>query len=270
MNARHTAGRLLVGMTVVVLLGGCASGASPAATSPGWIMVTISDSALGKGLRPNDVVAADAYAKWIEQDLGVQVNVHPFFYGGSTSGFVLRKIRSDASLRAAVQSADVIVFTVPSGEGKLLCPWDDAGYRPAPGTPAEYRACGKQLVASYAANAAAIVAEIVALRSPADALIRATDRWDVFYPTYQAMGLGAVTHEVSVALNAGLTRAAAAHGIPVAQAHATFMGPDGTTDPVAAGNVQRDELHLTGQGITTLASLLRKLGYDKASPTPAP
>ena len=293
MNARGTAGRLLVGMAVAVLLGGCAAGASPtpapatptpivtpaaaataaaspATTSPGWTMVTISDSALGKGLWPNDVVAADAYAKWIEQDLGVRVTVHPFFYGGSTSGFVLQKIRSDASLREALQSADVIVFTVPSGEGKDLCPWDAAGYRPAPGTPAEYRACGKQLVASYAANAAAIVDEIVALRSPADALIRATDRWDVFYPTYQAMGLGTVTHDMSVALNAGLTRAAAAHGIPVAQAHATFMGPDGTTDPVAAGDVQRDERHLTDQGITTLAGLLRGLGYEKAGPTPAP
>ncbi|MCU0479403.1 MAG: hypothetical protein MUE92_11805, partial [Chloroflexi bacterium] len=152
-------------------------------------MVTISDSALGKGRWQDDVVAADTYAKWIEQDLGVRVTVHPFFYGGSTSGFVLQQIRSDASLREALQSADVILFTVPSGEGKDLCPWDAAGYRPAPGTPAEYRACGRQLVANNAANAAAIIDEIVAVRSPADALIRAIDRWDVFYPTYQAMGL---------------------------------------------------------------------------------
>jgi hypothetical protein len=48
------------------------------------------------------------------------------------------------------------------------------------------------------------------------------------------------------------------------------MGPDGTTDPVAAGDVQRDERHLTDQGITTLAGLLRGLGYEKAGPTPAP
>lgn len=293
MNARDTAGRLLVGMTVVVLLGGCASGASPtpasatptpivtpsavattaaspARTSPGWTMVTISDSALGTGRWQDDVVAADAYAKWIEQDLGVQVTVRPFFYGGSTSGFVLQEIRSDASLRAALKSADVIVFDVPTGEGKDLCPWDTAGYRPAAGTPAEYQACGKQLVASYAADAAAIVDEIVALRSPGDALIRAIDLWDVFHPTYEAMGLGTVTHDVSVALNAELTRAAAAHRVPVAQANSTFMGPDGTTDPVAAGDVQPDERHLTDQGITKLANLLRGLGYEKASPTPAP
>jgi hypothetical protein len=48
------------------------------------------------------------------------------------------------------------------------------------------------------------------------------------------------------------------------------MGPDGTTDPVAAGDVQPDQLHLTDQGIRTLAGLLRELGYEKASPTPAP
>ena len=292
MNARGTAGRLLVGLTVIFLLAGCATGASstpapatptsivtpsaaataasPTKTSPDWTMVTISDSALGKGRWQDDVVAADAYATWIEQDLGVRVAVHPFFYGGSTSGFVLRQIRSDESLRDALRSADVIVFDVPTGEAKELCPWDAAGYRPAPGTPAEYRACGTQLVASYAADAAAIVDEIVSLRSPADALIRATDLWDVFYPTYRAMGLGAVTHDTFVALNAGLARAAAARGIPVAQAHSTFMGPDGTTDPVAAGDVQPDQLHLTDQGITKLAGLLRELGYEKASATPAP
>jgi len=207
MNARGTAGLLLVGMAVVVLLGGCASGASPtpapatptpivtpgaaatttaspAGTSPGWTMVTISDSALGKGRGQDDVVAADAYAKWIEQDLGVRITVHAFFYGGSTSGFVLQKIRSDASLRAALQSADVIVFDVPMGEGKDLCPWDSARYLPAPGSQAEYRACGAKMAESYAGDSEAIVAEIVSLRGPADALIRAIDLWDLFYPTY--------------------------------------------------------------------------------------
>jgi hypothetical protein len=140
MNAHGTAGRLLGGLTVISLLAGCAAGASPtpapatrtppitpsaAATatanptraSPHWTMVTISDSALGEGRWQDDVVAADAYATWIEQDLGVRVMVHPFFYGGSTSGFVLRQIRSDESLRDALRSADVIVFDVPSGEG---------------------------------------------------------------------------------------------------------------------------------------------------------
>lgn len=293
MNARGTAGRLLAGLAVMILLAGCAAGASPTPvpatptpslilsaaaiatasptrTSGDWTMVTISDSALGKGRGQDDVVAADAYARWIEQDLGVRVAVHPFFYGGSTSGFVLQQIRSNESLRDALRLADVIVFDVPMGEGKDLCPWDAARYRPGPGTPAEYRACGAKLVASYAADAAAIVDEIVSLRSPADVVIRTTDLWDLFYPTYQAMGLGTVTHDMFVALNAGLTRAAAAHGIPVAQARSTFMGPDGTTDPVAAGDVQPDELHLTDQGITKLAGLLRELGYEKANATPAP
>ena len=233
-------------------------------------MVTISDSALGKGRGQDDVVAADAYAKWIEQDLGVRITVHAFFYGGSTSGFVLQKIRSDASLRAAVQSADVIVFSVPTGEGKDLCPWDSARYLPAPGSQAEYRACGAKMAESYAGDSEAIVAEIVSLRGPADALIRAIDLWDLFYPTYRTMGLGTVTHDMFVALNAALTRAAADHGIPVANARSTFMGPDGTTDPVAAGDVQPDERHLTNQGITKLAGLLRELGYAKVSATPAP
>ena len=50
---------------------------------------------------------------------------------------MLQQIRSDESLRDALRSADVIVFEVPMGEAKELCPWDAARYAPAPGTPAE-------------------------------------------------------------------------------------------------------------------------------------
>lgn len=279
--------RLMALMATALIVGACASTAgtpgptgtrgapstttgSTATTPSGWTMVTISDSALGTARGPADVAAADAYAAWIQQDLGVQITVHPFYYGGSTSGFVLEKVRSDESLRAALGSADVIVFDVPIGALKDLCPWDAARYAPAPGTPAEYSACGAKMATSYAADSDAIVAEIVSLRSPADALIRTTDLWDFFYPTFQRMGLGSVTHDVYLAINAGLVRAAAARGIPVAQAHSRFMGPDGMTDPVAAGDVQSDELHLTDQGVATLARLLRELGYERAIATPVP
>ncbi len=246
-------------------MAGCAGG--PTTSAIGWDMVVISDSVLEIG---GSVGVAADYASWIEKDLGVDVRVRSFFFGGATSGYVLEKLRSDTSLRDAVAAADVILFAVPMGEAKELCPWNAAAYKPAPGSLAEYEACASKFAASYGADAEAIVGEIVSLRSPADALIRAIDMYQLFYPAYQAMGLGPVIHDMWVELNAGLTHAAAAYGIPVAKVYATIMGPDGTTDPVAAGDVQREQLHLTKQGVAKVALLLRALGYEKtgASPTP--
>lgn len=233
-----------------------------ASPEPRWLLVTISDSTLGIG--QGDVAAADAYADWIERDLGVAVTVRSFFYGGSTSGQILLEVQTRTSLREALADADVILLDVPVGELKELCPWDDVSYAPGPGTPAEYAACGAEMATSYEADADAIMDEIVALRSPAHALIRTTELWKPFYPTFESMGLGAVTHQNLLAIWAGLGRAAAAHSIPVAPAYAAFVGSDGRTDPVAAGEVGADELHLTARGAAKLALLLRELGYDTA------
>jgi len=225
--------------------------------------VTISDSTLGVG--QGDVAAAEAYADRIEQDLGVAVTVRSFFYGGSTSGQILSEVRTSTSLRDAIASADGILLDVPLGELKELCPWDDVSYAPGPGTPAEYAACGAEMATRYEADAGAIMDEIVALRRPAHALIRTTELWKPFYPTFESLGLGQVTHQNFLAIWAGLGRVAAAHSIPVAPAYEAFVGPNGTTDPVAAGEVSSDELHLTPRGAAKLAFLLRELGYDKAA-----
>ena len=93
-------------------------------------------------------------------------------------------------MRAAISSADVIVFDVPIGELKDLCPWDGANYQPAPGTAEEYSACGATMVEGYAADARAIMDEITALTSP-NALIRVINLWDFFYPRFQELGLAA-------------------------------------------------------------------------------
>jgi hypothetical protein len=177
-----------------------------ASPEPRWLLVTISDSTLGIG--QGDVAAADVYADRIEHDLGVAVTVRSFFYGGSTSGQILSEVRTSTSLRDAIANADGILLDVPLGELKELCPWDDVSYAPGPGTPAEYAACGAEMAMRYEADAGAIMDEIVALRSPAEALIRTTELWKPFYPTFESLGLGPATHQNFLAIWAGLGRAA--------------------------------------------------------------
>ena len=303
MNGRTVTKRTLASLTVVAMLASCAaestvppSSTTPAAAStaplvssmpaaaapsPGvaahWSLVSISDSVFGSG-DEDHLEAVDAYAAGIERDLGVKVTVHGYWLGGHTSDQVLRRIQSDSVLRAALASADVIVFEVPIGEFRFECPFDNAEWHPLTGTPTEWWTCTARAAARNTANAGRIMDAIVALRSPADALILASNLWEIGYRANLAQGIEPQMHALFTAANAGVEAAATSRGIPVADAWTAFMGPDGTTDPVATGDLLDDMSHLTPQGAAKLASVWRVLGYEKrrtvasrpaATPSPA-
>jgi hypothetical protein len=224
-------------------------------------LVGISDSLVGGD--PGDI--GHRYATMIEADLDVDVSIRWFFYGGSTSGFILDTIRSNTALRQALSSADVIVFNVPVGALKDSCPWDEVNYLPGPGSPDEYRQCGAAMAAGYAADSEAIMTEIDALRRP-DALVRTTNTYVLFYPRFEDLGLADVVVDNFRLINAALEAAAEGHGIPFADAFTAFMGADGTADPVAGGFVSPDQMHATPAGGQRLAELWRDLGYEPDAP----
>jgi len=273
-DAHRVTRPLLILLTSVAMLGGCGSTATPTTTTPvpvvtsssgaiaHWNLVSISDSVFGSG-DENHLEAVDAYAAGIERDLGVDVTVHGYWLGGYTSDQVLDLIRSDTVLQAALSSADAIVFEVPIGEVRSECPFDNVEWHPLPGTPTEWRTCTARTAARNAANAGRIIDEIVALRSPADALILASNLWEIGYRDSLARGIEPQMHDMFTAANAAMEAAAASHGIPVADAWTAYMGPDGRTDPVATGDLLDDMTHLTPQGAAKLAALWRGLGYEK-------
>jgi lysophospholipase L1-like esterase len=157
----------------------------------------------------------------------------------------------------------VIVFEVPIGEVRSECPWDNVEWHPLPGTPTEWRSCTAKTAARNTANAGRIIDAIVALRAPADALILASNLWEIGYRDSLARGIEPQMHGMFTTANGALAAAAASHGIPLADAWTAFMGPDGKTDPVATGDLLDDMTHLTPQGAAKLAALWRSLGYEK-------
>ena len=285
MDTRTLRVQSLASLAAVALLAGCAAGATvapsssstgaPLATvalttgSPGvaaqWNLVSMSDSVFGSG-DENHLEAVDAYAAGIERDLGVDVTVHGYWLGGYTSDQLLDLIQTDEVLRAALSSADVIVFEVPIGEFRSECPFDNVEGHPLPGTATEWRSCTARTAARNTANAGRIIDAIVALRSPADALILASNLWEIGYRDSLARGIEPQVHDMFTAANAAVEAAAASHGIPTADAWTAFMGPDGRTDPVATGDLLDDMTHLTPQGAAKLAALWRSLGYEKGRP----
>ncbi len=125
-----------------------------------------------------------------------------------------------------------------------------------------------KMLVDYRKDARAIVEEIGSLRGPSKASIRAVDMWEPGYPQYRKLGVGAVMREAWLSMNQAVDDACAAQGVPVVDAYTAFMGRDGKTDPVAAGYVLPDQMHLTDKGIARLAELLHKAGYAEIAPTP--
>jgi hypothetical protein len=210
--------------------------------------------------------AGPAIQHRFEDELGVSLTLHDWINpdlasyqargapGGERSADLLARLRTDDQLRADVREAEVLVFDVPVGILNDECPDPTI-------TAAELEACFARVVPGYQADADAIVAELVALRDPADAIVRATDVWQFLWPTFHEAGTYEVARQAWQAMNRSVADAVARYEIPLVRAYDLFAGPDGNRDPVAAGDVMPDEIHLTAQGVKQFVNALASLGF---------
>lgn len=263
---------LLCASAAVTACGGSETAAAgsaiptPSASTTQWDYVVLGDSVFAA---PDDVTTvAHAQARLIERDLGVDTKVYWAYYPGTTSARILDEVRSNDSLRAAIRSAELVLFDVPVGQLKQTVPFDLEAYKPLPGTPERYRKGMARMLVDYRRDARAIVTEIVALRSPSEASIRAIDSWQLGYSGFRELGVGDVMRTAWLRMNKAVDEACAAQGVPVVDAYTAFMGQDGRTDPVAAGTILPDQMHLTEKGIAELAELLHETGYAEIAPAP--
>ena len=262
---------LLCASAAVTACGGsggeAAGSAAPTASSrtTRWDYVVLGDSAFQA---PDEVTTvADAQARLIKRDVGADTKVYWAYYPGTTSARVLDELRYNKPLREAIRTAEVVLFDVPVGQLKQTIPWDEVAYQPLPGSPQRYRKGMARMLVDYRKDARAIVNEIVSLRSPAEASIRSIDLWQMGYTEFRKLGVGTVMREAWLSMNKAVDQACAAQGVTVVGAYTAFMGPDGRTDPVAAGDILPDQMHLTDKGIAKLAELLHKEGYAEIAPT---
>ena len=262
---------LFVGAAALTACGGSgeqATGAAAATSSSStaqWDYVVLGDSAFQT---PDEATTvADAQARLIKRDVGADVKVYWAYYPGTTSARVLDELRYNKPLREAIRTAEVVLFDVPVGQLKQTIPWDEVAYQPLPGSPQRYRKGMARMLVDYRKDARAIVNEIVSLRSPAEASIRSIDLWQMGYTGFRKLGVGTVMREAWLSMNKAVDQACAAQGVTVVGAYTAFMGPDGRTDPVAAGDILPDQMHLTDKGIAKLAELLHKEGYAEIAPT---
>lgn len=248
--------------------GGQAAGTAtpaPSTSSARWDYVVLGDSALQSPDGSSTV--ADAQARLIKRDVGADVKVKWYYYPGTTSARILYELRYNDSLRDAIRSAELVLFDVPVGALKNAVPFDWEAYQPLPGSPERFRKGMAEMLPGYERDARAIVKEIVALRGTSEASIRTIDLWQLGYPGFRELGVGSVMRDAWIRMNEAVNEAGKAQGVAVVDAYSAFMGPDGRTDPVAAGDILPDQMHLTDRGITRLAELLHQAGYAEIAPS---
>jgi hypothetical protein len=255
------------------LLEGCAPswGSKPTITptgtsaeeKPGWDLVFFSDSS-GWGV-------ADLYAAYLEEDLGVTVEVHDLATSDLSAGSVLAALREgrnpyspSVDVVALVREAEVVVvFGNPLESRSESHPWD---WNCVSSTAPYARECAPETFDTYRAHMGAIYEEILRLRGDAPVLIRAFDSYNPLYSVFREQGVYDECVGCWENYNEAIHQAAAAHNVPVARVFDAFNGPNHDEDPRDKGYIGNDGEHTTAAGRQVIADLLRELGYDPVQP----
>jgi lysophospholipase L1-like esterase len=236
----------------------CAAEKSPqsATMPPGeWDYVVLGDS-ITTGY-------PEMYKTLIEEDYdgAVSITIKDWHIGGQTSSQLLQNIKTNEKMREDIRNAELITIEIP---------W--AGCRGALALSLSSSSCGgeddqdclRHCLATYESDTTAIYAELVNLRSPTDALIRAHDVYLFHTSTAQEVGAFDVVSSYWQEGNAFVQTTAKSYGIPVANVYDAFMGEDGLPAPEENGLVGTDKIHTTFEGQHLIAELLHELGYERA------
>lgn len=257
----------LSGPIFVVLLAGCGGQTDTTVTPPIRTAPTVIAE---RGDEEWDYVALGdsitwgfitQYAEMLEQDLGVKVSLHDWTQGGDHSSRLLERLRTDPDLRQALRDAEVITFEIPWNVVEEPCQTFE-GIIPGVCGGADNQDCLQAAFDTYKADTDAIIAEIVSLRSPSEALIRTMDTYQFWVRESKEKGTFDTINRYWRDANEHVIEEAARYHIPAARVYDAFMGKDGTEDPRREGLT--DGLHTTHEGVTLIAELFRELGYAYA------
>ena len=123
-----------------------------------WFYVALGDS---EAVCCGERSYPEYYADLIEQDLNIKVNLHNLGAGGLTSGNLLERLRGEY-YRNIISKADVVTVNIGGADFYIKC--DGLGGE-----------CGEEVLVTFRSNYAAILEEILTLRSTENTIIRTQD-----------------------------------------------------------------------------------------------
>jgi hypothetical protein len=196
------------------------------------------------------------YARQIESDLGVKVELGDLTMGGYTPANLLNDLRngtgSRMGIQRAVKQANVVVFSVAPLD---IIKEQENGQLD----------CSTTVLAGYKGTLDSVYSEIFALRKGQPTLIRTKDYFCNFYSDWKKAGKYEDHRRCWEAWNGVIHQAAADHKVPVAEVFAAFNGPSYEQDPLDKG-LQDDNGLPNEAGNKLIADQFRKLGYEYIIP----
>lgn len=197
------------------------------------------------------------YARYLEEDLGVTVDVKMWAQGGATSADVLEMLRTNAEERRDVSQSQVVTF--------YGNPLHLIGMRITSGYAKDRYDCSPQAVARYKAEMGSLADEILSLRKGQPTIIRTYARFMPFYRIWRATGNFDEFSRCAASLDRAVFEMAAERGILVADTGIAMNGPNHDQDPFDKGYLV-DGIHENDEGGTIVAGAFRELGYDPIVP----
>jgi lysophospholipase L1-like esterase len=204
----------------------------------------------------------EVYRGYAQADLGISLSLSNLARDGWATDRLLVALNTDAAYISAVQAAAIVNITVAGGSNP---PDGQRTYqRYAAGTcgGADNQDCLRADQELFAANYAAILDRILALRAGQPTIIRPTTLYNLpqFYaPEHEAVLLGWSNLAAQTTIDL-----AAARGILVVDLRPVFngAGPDYSGDPSAY--MLSDGVHPTATGHRMIADAVRVSGYGTA------
>jgi hypothetical protein len=257
-----------------------------------WDLLLISDS--------SNWGVGQYYAKLIEADIGVKVNLHDCWVGGMPIGSALQALQSGKSLYPALVTSncqspwsdDAWTKQIKEAEVMVLFgnPWDsvppngawdipenplvtcnEGGYYGNISMPLDeanqkriLNSCAPETFATYKAHLGAFLDEIDKIREGRPLILRITDYYLSFHSVWNENGVDEIcTTCISNSLEA-VQQVAKEHGVPLANTLVALNGEDYLSDPREAGYIGYDGAHLSEAGAQFVATLLQQTGYSYA------
>jgi lysophospholipase L1-like esterase len=241
----------------LALLAGCGGGSGPGSSSnSNWQYTALGDS-LAVGVLDSQGGYARRYRAYAAADTGATVTLIDLGVNGAHSGDLLNSLRNDAGVRTAVMASQVVTWDIGGDDllhaMKLFADGACGG--------ADDLDCIRSAAASFIPNWDAIVQQILTLRNKNQTIVRTMNLYNPLVAPLMQQGKFATVEPFLDEVNQHIASSARANGIPMADIHLVFNGPNGDQDPVAKGLITIDGIHPNDNGHKAIADALRALGY---------
>jgi lysophospholipase L1-like esterase len=209
------------------------------------------------------------YGNYVQADTGSSVFLNNLGQNGWTSSQLLNALRTNSNFRSSVATSQVVTWDIGGNDFLRLV----KSYQDKTCGGADNQNCIRDAIATFKANWSAIIAEILALRSTGNTVIRTMDIYNPFVNAQKASDSWAndnglndfqVIKPYLDDTNKYIASTAAANNIPCAKVYQAFNGTSGEEDAGDKGYISPYDysgVHPGELGHKVIADLFRNLGY---------